>query len=238
MKKITINDILLWENDDYLLVNKPAGISSLDDRDATRACIIQIVRQYQPQAQLCHRLDKETSGVLAIAKHADAYRHLAIQFERRQVQKLYHAVALGIHKFENKKVTLPIAISSKGNARIDSLEGKPAETIFNTLDTYKYHTLVACEPITGRMHQIRIHLACLKAPIVADKMYGGVDIFLSDLKKKFNLKCNTEELPLIQRVALHAYSLQFKGLDEQTIKVTAPYPKDIRALINQLEKNR
>jgi len=238
MKKISIDDILLWENDDYLLVNKPSGVSSLDDRDATRYGMIDVVKEHLADAQLCHRLDRETSGIMAVAKHPQAYRHLAIQFEKRQVRKLYHAVSLGIHQFRQERVALPIAVSTKGNVRIDTIEGKPSETIFDTLDTYKYHTLVACQPLTGRMHQIRIHLACLKAPIVADKMYGGVDIFLSEIKRKFNLKQETEEQPLIRRVALHAYSLTFTGLDNQTIQVIAPYPKDIKALINQLDKNR
>ena len=91
-------------------------------------------------------------------------------------------------------------------------------------------------PITGRMHQIRIHLACLKAPIVADSMYGGKDIFLSELKKKFHLKQDTEELPLIRRVALHAHSLSFNLLDGSPIAVEAPYPKDFGVLVKQLEK--
>jgi len=87
------------------------------------------------------------------------------------------------------------------------------------------------------MHQIRIHLAALNAPICADIMYGGVFTYLSEIKRKFKLKQGTEELPLISRVALHAYSLTFTDMDGKEQKVKAPYPKDIRAFLRQLENN-
>jgi 23S rRNA pseudouridine955/2504/2580 synthase len=91
-------------------------------------------------------------------------------------------------------------------------------------------------PITGRMHQIRIHLTCLKAPIVSDSMYGGPEIYLSDLKRNFHLKKDTEELPVMRRVALHAHSLSFKLMNGDPITVEAPYPKDFNVLVKTLEK--
>ncbi len=91
-------------------------------------------------------------------------------------------------------------------------------------------------PITGRMHQIRIHLSCLKAPIVNDPQYGGEPIYLSSIKRKFNLKEGTEEQALIQRVALHAHSLSFFLMDGEGIRVEAPYPKDMEVLVKQLDK--
>ena len=121
--------------------------------------------------------------------------------------------------------------------KIDRQQGKIAETIFNTLKVYKNHTLVECQPITGRMHQIRIHLTCLKAPIVSDELYGGSMLYLSSLKKKFNLKQQTEEQPLVKRVALHAFSLTFKLMDGSPLTINAPYPKDLEVLVKQLEKN-
>jgi 23S rRNA pseudouridine955/2504/2580 synthase len=96
---------------------------------------------------------------------------------------------------------------------------------------------VECEPITGRMHQIRVHLSALKAPIVFDTQYGGEELYLSSIKRKFNLKKDTEELPLIRRVALHAYSLTFRQPNEELLHVVAPYPKDFDVLVKQLEKN-
>lgn len=236
-KQITFKDLIVFENDDYVLINKPPFISSLDERDLTRDSIIAFAKQENSNYQLCHRLDKETSGVLAIAKNAEAYRNISIQFENREVEKTYHAVVCSTERFKDRVVDLPIAQGSRGKVRIDMQLGKFAETGFDTLEVYKKHALVACRPVTGRMHQIRLHLACVKAPIVMDETYGGKPVFLSEIKRKVNLKRDTEEEPLMKRVALHAYTLKFKGLSGEMIEASAPYPKDMRALVNQLAKN-
>jgi 23S rRNA pseudouridine955/2504/2580 synthase len=133
-------------------------------------------------------------------------------------------------------VNLPIYPLKDGKVIIDRQKGKHAETWFRTLQVFRGYSLVECLPITGRMHQIRIHLTCLKAPIVCDEMYGGKYVYLSDLKKKFNLKKDTEELPLMRRVALHAYSLTFTLLNGEVKEVIAPYPKDFAVLVKQLAK--
>jgi len=238
-KNVVFKDIIIFENNDYILINKPPFLASLDERTQDKhQSILRLAKAYSDDAQLCHRLDKETSGVLAIAKNPAAYRNLAMQFENREVTKRYHAVVNGVHDFDSVSVFLPIAQLKDGTAvRIDREKGKIAETVFFTLKAYRHHTLVECIPITGRMHQIRVHLQCLKAPIVCDPTYGGDDIFLSQLKsKKFNLKKGTEELPLIKRVALHAHSLTFRLLNGEVIKVEAPYPKDFDVLVKQLDK--
>lgn len=235
MKKIKFDDLILLENSDYLVINKPPFLSSLDDRHEAQN-ILDLAKTYWEDAQLCHRLDKETSGCLVIAKHADAYRHLAMQFENRQVEKNYHAVVEGIHDFQNVLVDRNLAANNKGIAKV-SKEGKPAQTVVHTLKTFFAHSLLACNPITGRLHQIRVHLAYLKAPICGDSLYGGKPVYLSALKRRFNLKKDTEELPIMQRVSLHAFKIQFLGLDGKKIAIQAPYPKDLHVLVQQLEKN-
>jgi 23S rRNA pseudouridine955/2504/2580 synthase len=237
--KLRFEDIILFENDDFIVVNKPANFSTLDERNIESGqSILRMAKAYSADAQMGHRLDKETSGVLAIAKNPEAYRHLSMQFEHREVTKRYHAVAEDVHNFEGISVYLPILPLKDGMVKIDRINGKIAETIFNTLQVYRNHTLVECMPITGRMHQIRIHLTCLKAPIVTDELYGGHLLYLSELKKKFNLKKETDEQPLMKRVALHARSLTFALLDGTTLVTEAPYPKDMDVLIKQLEKNK
>lgn len=238
--KLNFESLIVFENDDYILINKPPHVAALDERttDKSGVSIVRLAKAYHADAQLGHRLDKETSGIMAIAKKPEAYRHLAMQFEHREVAKRYHAVVNGLHDFDMVSVYLPIAPIKDGTAvRIDREKGKIAETIFNTIRAYKKHTLVECMPITGRMHQIRVHLMCLKAPIVNDPTYGGDSIYLSDIKRKFNLKKDTEEQPLIQRVALHAHSLTFTQLNGDEATFEAPYPKDFDALVKQLEKN-
>lgn len=232
---MNFRDLILFEDQDYILINKPPFVSTLEDRN-TDVTILSLAREAEPDPQVCHRLDKDTSGVLAIARNPEAYRHLSMQFENRQVSKTYHAVSDGIHQFEEKFMDAPIAKLSDGTVRI-SRDGKPAQTYFNTLRTYRAHTLIRCNPITGRMHQIRIHLTLLKAPITGDETYGGRPFYVSSVKRAFHLKKMTDEQPLMKRMALHAFSLEFELLNGTKVSVEAPYPKDFKALVKQLEGN-
>lgn len=237
MKAIKFNfkEAILFEDQDFVLVNKPPFLSTLDDRHENQNLLALAKMEFE-DAQVCHRLDKDTSGVLAIAKNPEAYRHLAMQFENREVSKVYHAIVDGIHAFDDKLVDASILKLNDGTVKI-SREGKTAQTYFTTQVAYKNHTLIECRPITGRMHQIRIHLRLLRAPITGDDVYGGKPFFVSSVKRGFNLKKETDELPLIKRMALHAFSLEFALLNGQTTKIEAPYPKDFQALAKQLAEN-
>ncbi len=237
MKQPSLKDLIIFENEHYLLLNKPAFVATLNDRNDPNN-LLDWVRELVPDAQACHRLDKETSGCLAFAKNPDAYRHLAIQFEKRKVQKVYHAISDGLHEFREERVLLPILQLNNGLVVINRLEGKQAETIFNTQEAYRAHTLIECRPVTGRMHQIRIHLKTLNAPISGDDAYGGKPLLLSDIKRNYNLKKEAEEQPLIKRVALHAFSLSFENLDGKMLSVEAPYFKDFSVALKQLSKYR
>jgi len=234
--KFKLKDIILFEDDDFILVNKPPFLSTLEDRHG-RPNLLAIAREYVPTAQVCHRLDKDTSGVLAIAKNPEAYRHLNMQFENRQVGKVYHAVVDGIHDFKDELVDAPILKLDDGVVKISRAEGKSAQTWFTALKSFKYHSLVECRPITGRMHQIRIHLATQRAAITGDATYGGKPFLLSQVKRSYKLKKGTEEEPFMKRMALHAFSLQFNDFSREKQIVEAPYPKDFQALMRQLELN-
>ncbi|HAA13904.1 MAG TPA: RNA pseudouridine synthase [Cytophagales bacterium] len=236
-KKVRFEDLILFEDKDYIVINKPAGFASLDDRHEAPS-VLDLARDYTPDAQLAHRLDKETSGALAIAKNPEAYREISIQFEDRIITKVYHAIVDGIHPFKGEEVNLPIHASARGGVRIDFEEGKIAQTFVTTVEAFRQHSLVECVPITGRMHQIRIHLASLKAPIVGDSAYGGKPLMLSEFKRNFNLKRDTEELPIIRRVGLHARALSFHAMNEEEVTVMADYPKDFAVALKQLAKYR
>lgn len=227
----------MFEDENYVLINKPPFISTLEDRHEP-VNILKLAREYVAEAQVCHRLDKDTSGVLAIAKNPEAYRHMSIQFEKRQVVKIYHAVVDGIHQFSETLVDQPILKLDDGVVRISRRDGKPAQTWFSSLVSYRKHTLLECRPVTGRMHQIRIHLSTLDAPITGDETYGGKPFYLSEVKRGFNLKKETEERPIMQRMALHAQGLRFDDLAGVPRAVEAPYPRDFAALIRQLESNK
>ncbi|MEO5978208.1 MAG: pseudouridine synthase [Chryseolinea sp.] len=235
--RIIFEDLILYQDDHYILVNKPPFLSTLEDRHE-QTNLLGLAKLYSHDAQVCHRLDKETSGVLAIAKDPEAYRHMSIQFEKREVTKIYHAVVGGLHQFTDMLVDAPILKHDDGTVRISRREGKAAQTYFNSVTSYKKHTLIECKPVTGRMHQIRIHLSMSGAPITGDDLYGGKPFYLSEVKRGFNLKKETEEQPFMKRMALHAYSLQFLDLEGAPKIVAAPYQKDMEALIRQLEANR
>jgi RluA family pseudouridine synthase len=235
MKYPVFKDLIIFENEDFLVVNKPPFLATLEDRTPNTTNLLKLAKQHNPNLQACHRLDKDTSGCLVFAKNPEAYRHLSMQFEHREVYKVYHAVAWGVHKFEDQLVNRSILAGAKGVAKLTP-QGKPAETYFTTLENYSRHTLLECMPVTGRLHQIRVHLAFLGAPIVSDELYGGEPLYLSSLKRKFNLKQQTEEQPLIKRFALHSYAIGFKLMNGEPIKVEAPYPKDMAVLIKQLRQ--
>jgi RluA family pseudouridine synthase len=236
LPRVNFTDTIVFEDSDYIFVNKPPFISTLEDRHEKQN-LLRLARAYVPAAQVCHRLDKETSGVLAIAKNPEAYRHMSMQFENRQVVKIYHAVVDGLHNFQNTLVDEPILKQDEGVVRISRSEGKPAQTYFTSLRSFRQHTLVECRPVTGRMHQIRIHLATVGASITGDVTYGGKPFLLSAIKRRYNLKKDTEEVPFIKRMALHAFSLEFNDMAGTRRKVDASYPKDLNALLRQLELN-
>jgi RluA family pseudouridine synthase len=234
VKERSINGWIISEDENFIFINKPPFISTLEDRQDTDN-ILSLARAYEPHAQACHRLDKETSGVLILARNPQAYRHISMQFEHREVTKVYHAVVEGAQSFQNTEVEAPLEVQRDHTVKI-ARTGKPAITYFTSVAVYRRYTLVECRPVTGRTHQIRVHLAFLNAPIVGDELYGGKPFFLSSVKGGYNLKRDAEEQPLMQRVALHALSLTFNDLQGVSRVVSAPYPKDFKALISQLEK--
>ncbi len=224
---------ILKETNNWLAIHKPAFVPSTSERGKqTQVPVIEWAKERYKDAILCHRIDRETSGVLLIAKNQEAHRHIAIQFEQRTIKKTYHAVVDSQINWENLEVDLPINTDNLKNIRIDKNTGKPALTIFNTLDIFKYFTLMECKPQTGRLHQIRVHLASQNASIAGDIKYGSRLPMFSKIKSKFN----GEDKPLISRFALHAFQIGFKDLDNQEIIITADYSNDFKVLVKQLRK--
>lgn len=236
MKRFEFKDWIIVETPDYLVINKPSGISSLDERHGPTISIQQLAKKYTPTAILCHRLDRDTTGALLIAKSEEAYRHFSMQFEHRKVLKNYLAIVNGTHAFDNKEVFLPIGAARNGTMRIDYKDGKEALTYFNSEQYYKHFTLVRCTPITGRTHQIRVHLASQNASIAGDTLYGSETPYLSKIKRKFKHSATEDENPIIHRFALHAHELQFLDLQEQVVVVKAPLPKDFAVFVKLLDK--
>jgi len=236
MKIPKFKDFIIYEDEDYAVINKPPYMATLDDR-ANDYNILSLAKEYNDSLTPCHRLDKDTSGVLILSKSEEAYKNIAIQFEKREVEKLYHAISDGIHETDPILIEAPLGNQIRGKVKIDFAGGKASATKIRTAQLYKYHTLFECKPVTGRTHQIRAHLSHIGAPIAGDTTYGGELVFLSKIKRKFNLKKGTEEQPLIKRFALHARSISFTNLKGEKVYYEAEYPKDFTVLVKQLEKN-
>jgi hypothetical protein len=148
MKPPKFKDLILFENDDYIVVNKPPFLATLDERIGVAPSLLRLAREYADDAQVGHRLDRDTSGSLVLAKNPEAYRHISMQFENREVHKIYHAVTWGAPPLEQFVVERNIETTKSGKARL-AFKGKPAETRFTTLEVYAKHALVRCEPVTG-----------------------------------------------------------------------------------------
>jgi len=235
MKLRRLKDIIIYEDDNLIAVNKPAGVYSLQSRFGTNRCIQDLAEAHDPNLQLCHRLDKDTSGVLLLAKNPDTYRSVAMMFEKREIKKTYWAIAHGRHYFENRVIDIPLSTTSRGRAKIDRHGGKPAETLVTAIENFKKYTLIECHPSSGRLHQIRIHLSSQNAPIVSDTMYGGELPYLRDSKANFSVGRDKEERPMISRTCLHAYRVSFE-LNGSTIDIEANLPKDFSVCLKLLRK--
>lgn len=237
MAGLKFDDLVIYEDDAIIAINKPPFIASLHERfDSNVQSIVQLVKDVNPDYALCHRLDRETSGVMLVAKNTESYRSLAIQFEKRTVKKIYHAVVSASVALENLIVDLPLYTDSKRRVQISKKSGKPSLTIFNTIQQYKHFSLLACEPQTGRLHQIRVHAASQNLPLVCDELYGGKVPELSLIKRKVKYGADESNKPMMSRVALHAYSISFDSPDKGPCTVIAPYPKDFNVLIKLLDK--
>ncbi len=235
LKGKQFTDLIVYEDPDFVVINKPPFVSTLEDRNDSQN-ILNLARQYVQEARVCHRLDKETSGLLVIAKHLDAYRYFSKLLEQRDVHKFYHAIVAGRHEIDEEEIDYPIYTTSS-RSRVDTRQGKPSITLIKTLHIYKAHTLLACMPFTGRMHQIRVHLAHVGLPICGDGLYGGDPIYLSEIKRGYKTGKFVEERPLMPRMTLHAQRLIFEAPEGKKMQLEAPYPKDFAATLNQFAKN-
>lgn len=165
--------------DDYLLiVEKPAGLLSVPGRSPELAdCLISRIRIDHPDALTVHRLDQVTSGLVVIARGAAMQRALSMQFERRQVSKGYEALVEGVVEADAGEIDLPLIGDwpNRPRQKVDVEIGKPSLTRWRVLarDAATSRTRLALEPVTGRSHQLRVHLASIGHPIVGDDFYGA-----------------------------------------------------------------
>lgn len=231
-------DILL-ETPDFVAVNKPSGLLSIPDREQSAPSLKDALVARYGTTFTVHRLDRDTSGVIVFARHEEAHRWLSQQFESRNTRKIYNGLVMGKVYEESGLIDQPIGenTSKKGQMTV-TRQGKPSQTAYRTLQAFQKFSWMEFNILTGRTHQIRVHMKHFGHPIVCDAYYGdGQPILVSALKKKYNLSKNElEEKPILGRLALHAASLGFTAPDGSAVLIEAPLPKDLRATLSQLEK--
>ncbi len=187
---------------------------------------------------IVHRLDKDTSGVILAAKTIRAHTALTEQFEARTIEKEYRAIVWGELRFDSDVIDAPIGRCEHDREKqAIRKNGKPAQTFYKALERFDGFTYVACHPKTGRTHQIRVHLAHIGYPIVADSTYGGKDaVFARDLCPPTDPAREGTE-PLICRQALHAFRIGFTHpVTKEAMECSAPLPDDIQATLDALRR--
>lgn len=199
-------DSIIYKDANVLVINKPAGLAVQGGSGTTRHIdmmldVLKLDGAERPR--LVHRLDKDTSGVLVLARTRKAATFLGHAFQTKDVRKIYWAVVVGVPSPESGKIDLPLSKkmgSVTGNEKVwvDEFEGKKAITIYRTIESAGKSTAwVEMEPITGRTHQLRAHMAALKTPILGDGKYGGEGAFLSgaEIAKKLHLHARAISFP-------------------------------------------
>ena len=221
---------IVFENDDLLIVNKPAGMVVHPAAGHDTGTLVHAVLGYEPDLEgiggeerpgVVHRLDKETSGLIVIAKNERAHRWLQDQFRLRTVEKTYLALVDGAPPTPAGRVEAPIGRDPKNRKKMAILpagKGREAVSEYRTLESFKHHTLLEFHPHTGRTHQIRLHCAFLGCPIVGDLIYG---------RKKSTLELN--------RHFLHAAKLKIILPNEKQARTfEAPLPGRLAEVLDQI----
>jgi len=224
---------ILWENEDLAVIDKPAGMMTHPAGSAFTWAAVSLAKELWPEADLVHRIDKDTSGVLVISKRPEANRFLKAAFKEDRVTKVYEALCKGNIPWEFQSLRGAIG-PAEGPIRIQMAvrpEGQSARTDVRVNERRTYAngtslTRVACTLFTGRTHQIRVHLADAGFPLVGDRMYGvPPEVFLHAWEHGVN--ASTIEGAGAPRQALHAAFLRLPLLGGGEIEVTAPFPADM-----------
>ena len=189
-------DWIIYADEDIIVVNKPSGLLSVPGRGPDKQeCLTTHLSGSFPNAKIVHRLDMDTSGLMVLAQTKEAHRHLSRQFQERQTQKTYHAVCSGKPLLQSGYINLPMRCDweKRPLQMIDFKHGKGAQTFWKILTQNTNNFLVELTPITGRSHQLRLHMKSLGHPILGDNLYADA--------------ISLNQSP---RLMLHAKTLSFK----------------------------
>ncbi len=243
---------ILFNTPDLVAVMKPAGLASIPGRGETDSVLERLGRQLDlptrgesdPRIRVVHRLDKDTSGVLLFAKRTAVQRHLSHQFQNNTVEKQYLALVVGKPSAAEGEIDAALAPhpNSPRHMAVVKHRGRPARTHWTLEERFRDFSLLRVFPRTGKTHQIRVHLRHIDLPLAIDPLYNPprhgtpAGIRLSQFKRDYRPGKHEQERPLIARLPLHAEVLSFDDPDNVRTVITAPLPRDFRAVLNMLRK--
>jgi 23S rRNA pseudouridine1911/1915/1917 synthase len=220
---------ILYEDDDILIVNKPAGMVVHPGAGVYNGTLVNALLYYcktlsnvggESRPGIVHRIDKGTSGLLVVAKNDMAHRELAQQFKERKVKRKYIAFVKGVVELDNGKIELPIGRHPRSPKKmaVAFSQSKTASTTYSVLHRFSGCTMVEIRPDTGRTHQIRVHMAYLDHPLLGDAQYGKAD-------------------DAIDRPALHAGWISFHHpRTNESLEFEIPMPADMMKVMSELHK--
>jgi 23S rRNA pseudouridine1911/1915/1917 synthase len=241
---------IIHEDECLMVLNKQAGILVHPARGNTHGTLVNALLWHCEQLRLLldaepirpgivHRLDKNTTGVMVVAKKPEIQWKIARQFEQRTVEKTYLAIVHGTPELSADRIKAPLGVHPRVREKFAILgtspHAKEAVTFYEVLEAFRGFSLLKIMPKTGRTHQIRVHLSHIRHPVVADDMYGGKPVYrwqLADAEPAM-------EQPLITRCALHSSTLAFiHPSTAKPVKFEAPLPQDMQSLLDALREHR
>jgi 23S rRNA pseudouridine955/2504/2580 synthase/23S rRNA pseudouridine1911/1915/1917 synthase len=239
-KKVHLKDLIIFGNEDFIILNKPSGVLSIPDRfDHELLSLKKLLEDQYGKIYVVHRLDRDTSGIILFARNEASHQYFSHVFEHREVEKVYTGIVHGKPAMAKGTISQPIAENPARHGKMMvHAKGKPSVTHYKVIEDLPHFSVVEFNIETGRTHQIRVHCQHIGHPIIGDELYGSADpILLSSFKKKFKLaKTELEERPILSRLALHASRLTFSDQQGKELVFEAPLAKDMRAFIQQFRK--
>ncbi len=231
-----------FESSHCLVVEKPAGMTTVPDRLGRDRSVHALLPMLRPEADLriVHRLDRDTSGCLILAKGLAAAQHFDAAFQAGSVQKTYTALVNGVPPQLQFAIEAWLGPDPRRKGKVvaaadEQLGFRQAHTEVVREAAFERHALLSLRPRTGRSHQLRVHLQWAGYAIVGDRDYGGEPLLLSQLKPGYKLRPGVPETPLTKRMFLHASRVEFLDLDGTPVGVASPLPDDLALALHKLE---